>query len=68
MSKRELKLITLVLKMIYAPIVNHGLREKFNMEVEEFFHKNYGGKFLKYLYNSEDFDKLLSKTVTSIKG
>ena len=68
MNKRELKLITMLIKMIYAcGAMNDNYKYRIHNEVENFFMKNYNGKFLKYIYDSEEFDKMYSKTITSIK-
>ena len=68
MSKKELKLITMLIKMIYvAGSLNERTKYKIHNEVENFFMKNYDGKFLKYIYDSEEFDKMFSKTITSIR-
>ena len=68
MSKKELKLITMLIKMIYvAGSLNDRAKYKIHNEVENFFMKNYDGKFLKYIYDSEEFDKMFSKTITSIR-
>jgi len=67
MRKRELKLITMLIKMNQACWgMNDKFKHKIHNEFEAFLEKNYEGKFLKYIHSAEEFDKMFKKTITSI--
>ena len=67
MSKRELKLISMLIKTNQACWANDTFKQKVHNEVESFLEKNYDGKFLKYIHSAEEFEKMFKKTITSIR-
>ena len=67
MNNRELKLVTMLIKMDHACwATNDKFKHKVHNEFEAFLENNYKGKFLKYIHSAEEFEKMFKKTITSI--
>ena len=54
MNNRELKLVTMLIKMDHACFcMNDKFKHKMHNEFEAFLENNYKGKFLKYIHSAE---------------